>query len=109
MLTILEQNDELTALENNDTVFKHQKAYSSSLIGRDNVHRRRKRCPNSNIDKTVSRKYHLPIDNDDIVRVCLVFFCNTFGISKSVLINAIQCNSLNGVCNVKDKRNQLFS
>lgn len=42
---------------------EHQKAYLCSLITKENIHRKRKRCPDSTIDKTVSRKYHLPIEN----------------------------------------------
>lgn len=34
------------------------------------------------------------------------FFCNTFGISKNIPINAIQSKSPNGVCVVKDKRKE---
>lgn len=57
---------------------EHQKAYLCSLIIKENIYRKRKRCPDSNIDKTVSRKYHLPIENEDRVRVCSVFFLQYF-------------------------------
>lgn len=69
----------------------HQKAYLCLLIAKKNVQRKRKRSPDASIDKMVSRKYNLPVTNEERIRVCLVFFCNIFGISKSIPIYA--CNT----------------
>ncbi|CAG9840853.1 unnamed protein product [Diabrotica balteata] len=58
--------------------------------------KKRNRKVDPNFNKEVSRAYTLPNSENENVRVCLKFFCNTFSISKRISNDALKFKSPNG-------------
>ncbi len=81
-----------------------QKDFICGLVAETFVARKIKRDAASGVDKNVSRKYYLPDSDGEHNRVCLPFFCGTFGISKRIIDDTLAHSNETGVYIGRDKR-----